>query len=409
MTTNRFVKSAFQFITSFGPAILISFVFSFIISLGLSPTYAQELSVDLHVKKSIMEDPANYFLSGLISVKVDDDFNMYLSDYSQRVVFKVDSSGNYIDTVVQSGKGPGEVNSIYSVMVDKAKDEIIIADRQNARISRLDLQGNELAAVKVNSSNNNIPVGMAEFTNGNYLLLFPVSSTQNLRVEKGVDTLFHVYNLESGERLQSIGDRGQILDSLGYSDGVAAKQTTLNIGSAKLINENQLLYAPSVYNGLILRYNRENDGNWYLSHSIRGDSMSRKEAINFDFDDYINNRQTYNDETNRFISTTMGSIGNAARLINYYSGGIYQTSDYVLHFYISADDYEDTFRHTLYVEIFDEDLNFLGSHPIYEGQVGELISGGITDMDSEGKFYMPIRHLSKPERNRALVFELEIN
>lgn len=391
-----------------GYQILISVTLSLIMFAWVNTSLAQGVSVDFNMQKTITEDPENYFFSGLFSANVDDEQNIYLSDVTQQAVFKVDENGDYIDTIVESGSGPGEVNSIYSVMVDKAMDELIIADRQNARISRLDLKGDELSAFTFNPSDMNMAVGMAEFSNGNHLLLFSVSNTQSLRSEKGVDTFFHVYNLESEKRLLSIGDREQLLDHLGYSDGIAGLQTTLNIGSVRLINDGQLLFAPFVYGEVILKYSRENDADWNLSNSISGDSLSRKAAINFDFDDYISNRQSYNDETNRFISTTMGSIGNSAGLINYYSGGIYQTSDYVVHFYISEDDYKDTFRHTLNAELFDEDLNFLSSHRIYEGEAGELLASGVTDMDSRGNFYIPVRHLSQPEKNRAMVFELVI-
>jgi hypothetical protein len=38
-----------------------------------------------------------------------------------------------------------------------------------------------------------------------------------------------------------------------------------------------------------------------------------------------------------------------------------------------------------------------------------MIMGGVTDRDNEGNFYIPVRHLSEEEGNKALVFELEID
>lgn len=408
MTFGQFIEYEFEYVTPLGSASLIFVTLLLFISFGVTTSFAQELTVDFHEKKSITEDPDNFFLSALISVNVDNDFNMYLSDYSQNAVLKVDSSGSYIDTVVKNGSGPGEVNSIYSVMVDKRLSNLIIADRQNARISKLDLSGNELEAMKILPSESNMPVAMTNFPAGNYLFLFSLSPSQNLRSLKGIDTFFHIYNLDTGERTQSFGDRMQILDSLSYSNGIAAASTESRVGSATLLSENQMLYAPHVYGGIMLEYRRDDDGEWSLSGNVLGTSLSRQIAIDFDFEDYMENRQSYREETTRNISASMGSGKNAAGIINYYSGGIYQTSDHVMHFYISEDEFEDTFQHTLHVELFDDDLNFLNSHILYEGQVGEILAGGVTDMDSIGNFYMPVRHLSQPEKNRAMVFELEI-
>ncbi|WP_340105503.1 6-bladed beta-propeller [Rhodohalobacter sp. 8-1] len=408
MTFDQFIKSEFEFISSFGPVFLTFVALLFSISFGAETSFAQELSVDFHEKKSITEDPDNFFLSALISVNVDNDFNMYLSDYSQNVVLKVDSTGNYIDTIVKNGSGPGEVNSIYSVMVDKRLSNVIIADRLNARISKLDLNGNEMQAITINPSENNIPVAMTKFTDGNYLFLFSLSPKQNLRSIKGIDTFFHIYNLDAGERTQSFGDRENLLDSLSYSNGIAAAFTSSRIGSVKLLSDDQLLYAPYVYGGTMLKHRKDDEGDWKLSRKVTGNSLSRQVAIDFNFEDYLDNRKAYRDKTPRNISTSMGEGKNAAGIINYYSGGIYQTSDYIMHFYISEDEFEDTFRHTLHVELFDDELNFLSSHTLYEGQVGEILAGGVTDMDSEGNFYMPVRHLSQPEKNRAMVFKLEI-
>ncbi|NBC65444.1 MAG: 6-bladed beta-propeller [Bacteroidetes bacterium] len=294
--------------------------------------FAQRPTVEFHVKTSITEDQKNFFLGGLLSVTVDENSNIYLTDIFQNSVFKLDSDGVFIDEIVRSGRGPGEVNSIYSVYLDRDKSEFIVADRQNRRMSRLDLDGNEVSSVLLNPNNMNTPVSIEKYDKDLYLFLFSISPMQNLGAVDGVDSFFHVYNLENDERIESFGDRETILESLNYTEGIARARTTLEIGTVELINEDHLLYAPYVYGGKLLSFKKDDEGRWDLSRIIEGSALTREPVIDYDFEEYQRDRQSFEEETPRMAHFVMGSLANAAGLVNYVSGGIYSTSEYILHF-----------------------------------------------------------------------------
>jgi hypothetical protein len=56
-----------------------------------------------------------YLMGNITEAAVDDDGNFYFLDTQLQEVFKFDADGNFVDTVVHKGEGPGEIDQVYSI------------------------------------------------------------------------------------------------------------------------------------------------------------------------------------------------------------------------------------------------------------------------------------------------------
>jgi len=152
----------------------ISLLFISILFLHPTLTCAQKLSVNLEIKSVIKEDTSNYYIGQLAGIDVDTEGNMYLFDRMIPKIVKLNSSKEYINTIVRGGRGPGEINSVYSFHLNDKKGRILIADRQNRRLMVVNLSGNEKNALTIHPNDMNTPMGMKYYEDNKYVFfIFP--------------------------------------------------------------------------------------------------------------------------------------------------------------------------------------------------------------------------------------------
>lgn len=79
----------------------------------------------------------------------DSDDNVYISDgYINSRVAKYDRDGNWVKSWGEPGSGPGQFNTLHSIIADK-KNHIYVADRGNRRIQVFDTSGKLLNIIKI--------------------------------------------------------------------------------------------------------------------------------------------------------------------------------------------------------------------------------------------------------------------
>jgi hypothetical protein len=88
--------------------------------------------------------PVDGLFRQVTDVAWDSHDNIYISDgYVNSRVAKYDRYGNWTGSVGEPGTGPGQFNTLHSIVID-AQDRIYIADRGNRRIQVLDTSGKVL-------------------------------------------------------------------------------------------------------------------------------------------------------------------------------------------------------------------------------------------------------------------------
>lgn len=326
------------------------------------------------------ESEGDFYLATLIGIGRDEQNNIYLFDEAQSRIHKLDPEGNFIESLLRPGRGPGEVYAFSSFDV---ASNIIVADNQNFAIKRFDLSGEQIDQFIYHPDDMETPRNMIKIDEDKYLMLFSLSENQALRVFGGVDELFHIYNIQNEERVFSFGGRETILDELGYESDVAKSFTTLNVGDALLLEDAKLLYAPYIYNGQLFLYNVDIEGKEAeKKRVIRGRVHDISPAIDFEDNEQ---EQTTRD----VVSSTI--YGEVAGLINIRNLGIHRTSDgTIVSFYAKQHETADSFYETMHVDIFDSDLNFIGSDQIKEADPGAFL-GNVDAVDELDRFYMTVR------------------
>ena len=387
------------------------FAFSLLLLLMPVTLSAQSIDLNIHKKSVIKEDKSNFLIGRLAGIQTDSNLNIYLFDTIQKSVIKLDKTGKFQEEIVRSGRGPGEVSSIYSYFLNKDSGEILIADRENMRLNVLDLKGNEIRTIPMHPNKMNVPLEIKAYSRNKYLMLFSLSPGQSLRRIEDIDSFFHLFDINSGKRLYSFGERTAILDSLRLGNGIAAKQTTFKIGSVLIQDENRLIYAPYVYNGKFLQFRKDPNQRWSIKKIYKGENLQRPASIELDFEDYRENRRKYKNEYARNIFSSVGSMGNAAGLINYRSANLSEISnDYILHMYVAEyeSEYEDSFYHVLMGELFDRNMNYLLTRKLMRGKEGEIFYK-VDDKDKEGNYYLTVSHLKNPISDYVIQFSIEID
>ena len=89
----------------------------------------------------------------------------YVADgYGNSMVHIFDGVGNYIRSFGKDGTGPGEFSTPHSILIDQ-NDRVCVADRENNRIQRFDLDGHYLDEIKGVYK----PMALVETSNGTLL------------------------------------------------------------------------------------------------------------------------------------------------------------------------------------------------------------------------------------------------
>src|SRR5690606_18815193 len=85
-----------------------------------------------------------------VHVRTDHAGNIYIADTGFMTVKVFDARGDFIRNIGARGKGPGEFSDITAMHVDH-KNEVIVADQFNRRITRFDSNGEVISVQSIAS------------------------------------------------------------------------------------------------------------------------------------------------------------------------------------------------------------------------------------------------------------------
>jgi DNA-binding beta-propeller fold protein YncE len=123
-----------------------------------------------------------------VAVAPNGDF--YVSDgYVNGRVAQFDRAGNFIRDWGERGDGPGQFNTVHSIVIDR-RARVLVADRDNHRIQIYDLEGN--------------PLEVWTHLGSPYSLF--ITADDLLYVSDGVNSKIWIARAESGELLETIED-----------------------------------------------------------------------------------------------------------------------------------------------------------------------------------------------------------
>ena len=104
--------------------ILVAFCFLII---AINPNLILAQNYQLTQVATFGEDESNdIFFSGIIDVEFDDEGNLYVADWADYTITKIDAGGNLIQQVGAKGQGPGEFDQAPRSLVI-TKDQVVLA------------------------------------------------------------------------------------------------------------------------------------------------------------------------------------------------------------------------------------------------------------------------------------------
>ncbi|MDR9419721.1 6-bladed beta-propeller [Gracilimonas sp.] len=366
----------------------IIYILIFHLILFNSSIYSQS-KIKFNEKGVISDKNDQYLLASLKGVATDLENNIYLFDFTQNSVFKLNQNEDLIGKIIRPGRGPAEINSIYSYYLDNDTERIYIADRQNFQFLITDLEGDEIETHSINPSFMNTPMGMQKYNENILAFLFYNSQEQLMRKNNGIDSLIHFYDVESFERLYSIADRSYINKLINYKSKSAALVNKTFVGEILFSDENTLLYSPYIFNKSILVFKKINTSEWKFEKKLKSKEWDTESFIDIDYQEFRMNREKYRGQGQNVV-TSSGPDGKGAGIMKLRSVGIFKDSNnYIVNFVVKENPYETGFEHVLFAEIYSNDLVYLGSSKIYKAKKDEIIRY-VSWKDIDDNFYLNI-------------------
>jgi hypothetical protein len=87
------------------------------------------------------EAKGDYAFNGIITLTVDSQDNIFVLDYKDSHIKVFDKTGKYLRTIGREGQGPGELNGLRSVAVDRVSGLLFTLELSGRRVSCFDTQG----------------------------------------------------------------------------------------------------------------------------------------------------------------------------------------------------------------------------------------------------------------------------
>jgi len=180
----------------------------------------------------------------------DVESNIYTLDSQQKMIFKFDSTGNFIGTYGKEGKGPGEFQSVNGMLIND-DNQLMVLDFPSQRYT-------------VFNDDRSIDTNMLE---NPYARFKPIINSTHLLlpwVENG--KIIHSYDLEKNEITNRFIDVENVLQT---DEEYERRLLSQNTGSLLSLSEDRIVFTPIHYNGNIFVYDKV-DGHWEASEHLSG-------------------------------------------------------------------------------------------------------------------------------------------
>lgn len=341
--------------------------------------------VDQFVIGGDVSKPVEYSLSRPMDIATDSQGNVYIADQGKMAIKVFTKTGQHIRTIGKRGRGPGEFLSIRALHVN-AEDELIVIDGEGFRIVRFTLQGKVLDTYPMSKENQDI-LFFNQFTqlpNEKYIVLYKKFGSVG-----NDDEIFHIWNHEFINKEYSFGS----FEKLDIKSVFEEKAAQLRVGSMFFKSNKELLFAPVLYKGTIYAFEKIGD-QWSSGKDIQGYGQLPEPGYKI--------IQTIKHPTPAKLKKNR-DVGAPIELYTQdgvFKGDIYATSagiftlndGFTAHFSFiktRGRGKEDKEKWKLGVELFDENLNYLGYFPLrsFNNLYNPLLPP-IKAKDSNDNFYM---------------------
>ena len=199
--------------------------------------------------------PSEYLFGAPRFVVTDSKNHIYVADESVMNIRVFDSSGRYVRTIGRRGQGPLEFLSFRALAINH-QDELIVLDRNNARITRFTPEGVIIATHPVGIST----VSRIRPFRAGYLVL-----NNNTGLSLNVDFFFRGYNASFEEQGVKFARADEVIDT----NEVFEQLSFATDPGSFVFWKDDILFAPSLYNGIIHRYH-EKDARWIETAPLFG-------------------------------------------------------------------------------------------------------------------------------------------
>ena len=188
-------------------------------------------------------------------VVTDAQGHIYVADEAVMNIRVYGTSGQYIRTLGQRGRGPMEFRSFRGLAINQDQ-ELIALDRSNARITRFSTEGQLLST---HSWLRWATAIIRPFREG-YLFLSHQTSKPG-----EIDHLFRIYGAGFEQATVTFGSTGEIVNP---TNKIETSTLTSEPGSFVFM-EGGVLYAPALYEGKLYMYT-ERQEQWHQTRTISG-------------------------------------------------------------------------------------------------------------------------------------------
>lgn len=219
----------------------------------MNPDYPRDgrFSITLEEELSIGEtEEEGQFFAYPGSICVSDEGTIFVYDSSLSQMSSFDSTGNYLRTFANKGKGPGEFETLRFTL--SRDNKIYAMDNVNARISVLDTEGNYIDGFSVLNLSAGWSKIYSDRSNSIYI------STER-RIEKGYVYSIHRYD-PLGKELHDYGEfPGDLFLWTKRGDKMYPSRSSASPATVWIVSEDGKLYAGYNENYLICVYDQEGD------------------------------------------------------------------------------------------------------------------------------------------------------
>ena len=237
---------------------------------------ARESSFTLREQLIIGDDedaPAEYLFYYPEFVRTDSQGNIYVHDALSASVRVFDASGEFVTMIGRKGEGPGEMQEIVGMHVDR-DDRLIVVDRNSRRLTIFTNMGKDFSTESTVDKGFVMPNPILSL-DSTYLLSYVrwlpnPESGPSLMDER----FLHVHDAGLN-RIETFGLLADIFDMSNpflraFSDSPRALEVATD-------GMNTVVVAPYVYDGYIYRYVRSSD-RWVME-KLKGQNIAEKSFV----------------------------------------------------------------------------------------------------------------------------------
>ncbi|MTI88933.1 MAG: 6-bladed beta-propeller [Balneolaceae bacterium] len=348
-----------------------------------------KLNTVLTLPDSIHQQGSEVFFHHPDYVVTNEKGNIIVADRARNELLVFNKDGEFIDTIGQRGRGPGEFLKIKGMTINES-GEILVFDSSSQMIKKFTSSGDYVTSHNLQTAT--VDIEFEHWKHNNILFYL-----KDLPADSDPNYMLHAYS----PSFQLIGEDISYRE-LEFMDQDLLVSYVASTGNSHFIQNDTLYFAPTLYNGLIYQYEIKQDANQQitlrLKNKTQGHTFIKKPAERFNGENL-----PYADAT-----ITMASGRKLQTLLYNQSKGLYQLNNGVIvHFtYIEK---EEPRKRVFGVEVYDKTMKPIGYAPFkeifYDPDRSNMLSWNVIWKDAEDRFYIVDKDSDGPPAIRVVTLE----